>query len=116
MKLLKHILLVIALMTAMAPCVHADHHVHCSDEQTQEFRNTSCECHSCDHQQTSEHTDIDLSTTPQKTAQLRLLIAFIRFEIAPQKPITQPRHLSAHLAHRAKQSSLERLASVQFLI
>ncbi len=50
MKLLKNILLVIALFLVAMPCIHAAEHNHASpssDRPDQISANHACECHSC---------------------------------------------------------------------
>ena len=105
--------LLLPMMFSSLAHLHMDHHEHHADVFVSSAHD--CHCDGCDTE-APEKASSPRDTTPPQTGTLRLFIAYIRFEIAPQNPFSQPNHLSAHLALRAKQSSIERLASVQFLI
>ena len=64
MKLLNHILVVLALLATMLPCGHADvHHDHHHDDGVlSEISAEPC-CHSCDHQPCADKVEIQVDRT-----------------------------------------------------
>ncbi|MBT8046147.1 MAG: hypothetical protein KJN67_03170 [Pontiella sp.] len=51
MKMLKHMLVVVALLLTTAPCLHADGHAkhgHDPDARTEICASHACSCHACD--------------------------------------------------------------------
>ncbi len=62
MTLLKHILVVVALLVAMLPCGHAEHHDHGQDVAMElcAVAAAPCECHSCNHQPCPDSVEIQL--------------------------------------------------------
>lgn len=71
MKLLKHILIVVALMVAATPCCHAADHVqhdHGGDVAAEICASHACACHSCAETSCTEELempqDLAASTTP----------------------------------------------------
>ncbi len=62
MKPLKHILVVVALLAAMLPCGHAEHHDHGQDVAMElcALAAEPCECHSCNHQPCPDSVEIQL--------------------------------------------------------
>ena len=65
MNLLKHILVVGALLVTMLPYSHAImHHEHGSAMELCEVSALPCQCHSCDHEPCSDQAEIQLKTAP----------------------------------------------------
>ena len=62
MRLLNHILVVVALLAAMLPCSHAEHHDHGHDAAMElcTLAAEPCECHSCNHPQCPDSVEIQL--------------------------------------------------------
>lgn len=64
MKRFKHILLMVALLAAMLPCIHAvEHHDHDTIVELCALDASPCECHSCEHQPCSADIEIQLGRT-----------------------------------------------------
>jgi hypothetical protein len=86
MKLLKHILMVVALLATLLPCSHAAiHHGHGHDHGTAmelcALGASPCACHSCDHQPCSDRLEIQrrpapVSDTIEPPAALVLFLSF----------------------------------------
>jgi hypothetical protein len=67
MKILKHILVVIALLATLLPCSHAfthHEHDHGSAAEICAVSTTPCECHSCDSEPCSDTGEIQFDTFP----------------------------------------------------
>jgi hypothetical protein len=67
MKILKHILVVIALLATLLPCSHAvghHEHDHGSAAEICSVSAMPCECHSCDSEPCSDTCEIQFDTFP----------------------------------------------------
>jgi hypothetical protein len=67
MNILKHILVVVALLVTTLPCSHAvmhHEHEHGSAMDLCEVSAIPCQCHSCDHEPCSVQTEIQLKPAP----------------------------------------------------
>jgi hypothetical protein len=67
MNILKHILVVGALLVTMLPCSHAvahHEHEHGSAMELCEVSASPCECHSCDHEPCSDQCEIEFNPAP----------------------------------------------------
>ena len=67
MNILKHILVIGALLGILLPCSHAvmhHEHEHGSTMELCEVSAIPCQCHSCDHEPCSIQTEIQLKTAP----------------------------------------------------
>ena len=67
MRLLNHILVMVALLAVMLPCGHgAEHHDHGHDSAPElcAVAAEPCECHSCNHQSCPDSVEIQLDRTP----------------------------------------------------
>ena len=71
MKLLKHILIVVALLAMVMPCVHASAHYshqHHEDVELCEIATgPCCACHSREQQPCTDNVEIQLDRTPDAT-------------------------------------------------
>jgi hypothetical protein len=67
MKLLKHILVAVALLVMALPCVHAAHYGHHHDEGVELCEIAAepcCACHSREQQPCTDNVEIQLDRTP----------------------------------------------------
>lgn len=88
---LKHILIAVAMLLAVAPCMHADDHgkhIHDSGARTEICASHVCSCHACDP--TTVCTDdldiqlrLDSATTPAALSTSTLHL----FTLAERKPV-----------------------------
>ena len=70
MKLLKHILVVVALLVIVLPCVHAAHYGHHHDEGVELCEIAAepcCACHSHEQPPCTDNVEIRLDRTPDAT-------------------------------------------------
>ena len=71
MKLLKHILVAVALLAMVLPCIHASaHYSHHHDEGVdlcEIAAEPCCVCHSCEQQPCTDNVEIQLDRTPDAT-------------------------------------------------
>jgi len=89
MGLLKHILVVVALLAATLPCSHAtEHHDHGHNPALElcAVDASPCECHSCDHQPCSTDIEIQLDRTSVSDSLEVLRHAAIRLPLPQYKP------------------------------
>jgi hypothetical protein len=70
MNRLKHILVVMALLATVMPCVHAaayDNHHHDEPLELCAIAAQPCACHSCEEHACTDHIEIQLDRTPDTT-------------------------------------------------
>lgn len=112
MKRLKHILMGIALLAALLPCVHAlephDHGHNAAAEQCA-LDGSPCECHACDHKPCAADKKIQFHRAPDSTPIERPPLAALLF-ILPQ---TQP---ALKKAPPLVSGTLASLQTIQLLI
>lgn len=66
----KHILVVVALLATVLPCVHAaahNNHHHAESVELCAVAAQPCACHSCEEHTCTEHVEIQLDRTPDTT-------------------------------------------------
>jgi hypothetical protein len=92
MKNLKHILVVVALLATMVPCVHAaahhDHH-HDADMGLCEVEAEPCSCHSCEHPPYADRVETQIVYTPDLTTIEHPAIPDRLFALPEEKPALQ---------------------------
>ena len=103
MKLLKHILVVVALMVAAIPCCHAaahDVHGHEHDAESQICAVHHCTCHSCDEIPCSDEFEIPKELTVAAASVAIPPSSFLLFVFTDTKPAARqdPPSISGILA------------------
>ncbi len=90
MKLLKHILVVVALLAMVLPCVHAaahlSHHHHEDIELCEIVAEPCCACHSREQQPCADTVEIQLDRTPDVAAIDPPSIAALLYILPEDKP------------------------------
>ncbi len=93
MNMLKHILVVVALLATMLPCVHAavhhDHH-HDADKGLCEVAADPCSCHSCEHQPCADKNKIQGNRTLDTTTIEQPPISAILFVLPETNSALRP--------------------------
>ena len=110
---LKHILIAVALLLAVAPCMHAeDHgkHLHDSEARTEICAAHPCSCHACDPAPgCTDVLDIQLQLDFTATPSALSVSTFHLFTLAQRKPFIT--HIPLSVA-----GVLASLQTVQLLI
>ncbi len=88
---LKHILIAVAMLLAVAPCLHvADHgmHVHDSGARTELCASHACSCHACDTTTVcTDDCDIQLQKASAATPVVQSTPAVHLFTLAETRPV-----------------------------
>lgn len=88
---LKHILIAVALLLAVAPCMHADNHrkhTHDSGARTEICASHACSCHACDTTTVcTDDSDIPLQRASATTAAALSISTVHLFTLAERKPV-----------------------------
>lgn len=113
MKLLKHILVVIALLAMVLPCVHAaahlSHHHHEGVELCEIAAEPCCACHSREQQPCTDNVEIQLDRTPDVAAIDHPAIPALLYILPEDKPALKK-------ANHPPSGVLATLKTVQLLI
>lgn len=103
---LKHILIAIAMLLAVAPCMHADSHgthIHDSGARTELCASHACSCHACDTIPVcTDDFDIPLQRATAATPATLSTSTVHLFTLAEEKPVIThaPLSVDAVLASR----------------
>lgn len=89
MNLLRHILVVVALLAAVLPCSHAAEHHDAIELCT--FAAEPCECHSCNHQPCPDSVEIEFDRAPDSNTIVPPSTPALLFVLPETKPtLKQP--------------------------
>ncbi len=91
MNALKHILIAVAMLLTVAPCMHAaehEKHVHDSDARTEICASHACSCHACDATDVcTDDLNIQLQQASAATSAAISTPALHLFTLAETKPV-----------------------------